>query len=83
MATLLSDEDLKRQILADLETLGRKQLKGFELIKGVYLTLDSFSAENGLATPTMKVVRSAARDRYKGEIETLYRELKGQEKVKV
>lgn len=81
--TLLSDEGLKRQILTDLETLGRKQLKGFELIRGIYLTLNPFSAENGLATPTMKVIRSAARDRYKAEIETMYRQLKEQSRAKV
>ncbi|KAL8426736.1 hypothetical protein Efla_002250 [Eimeria flavescens] len=71
--SLLDDAELKQQILRDLETLGRKQLHGFEIIKQLHLTATPFSAETGLATPTMKVIRSAARDRFKEEIRQIRR----------
>ncbi|XP_026190205.1 long chain acyl-CoA synthetase 6, peroxisomal [Cyclospora cayetanensis] len=79
---LLSDRSLKEQILRDLETLGRQQLKGFEIIKGVHLTSEHFTVENGLVTPTMKVIRSAARDKYLVEIKQLYNEIAQQQAEK-
>lgn len=75
----MNDTGLKRQMLRDLEVLGRRQLKGFEIIKALHLVLEPFSAENGLATPTMKVVRSAARNRFRDEIRAMYQTLAQQQ----
>lgn len=72
---LLEDLELKKQILGDLEKLGRQQLRGFEIIKQLHLSLTPFTVETGLATPTMKVIRPAARDRYQNEIKAMYRSL--------
>ncbi|CDJ58218.1 long chain acyl-CoA synthetase, putative, partial [Eimeria maxima] len=71
-STLLSDAALKKEIVQDLEVLGRQQLKGFEIIKAVFLTEEAFTPENGLTTPTMKLVRHAAKKRFLKEIRELY-----------
>ena len=48
------------------------KLKGFEYIKGLYLTMEPFSVENGLLTPTFKVKRHEAVKQFKDQIEALY-----------
>ena len=75
MEALLKDEALKAEILKDLELLGRAQLKGFELIRAIWLTDDTFTPENGLLTPTMKLIRHAAKNRFIKEIKELYSSL--------
>ncbi|KIS66458.1 uncharacterized protein UMAG_05450 [Mycosarcoma maydis] len=47
-------------------------LKGFEYIKGLYLTMEPFSVENGLLTPTFKVKRHEAVKVFKDQIDALY-----------
>lgn len=67
------DPDLLKDILKDLETLGRSNdFKGFEVIKKVTLTDEAFSLENGLLTPTMKVKRHEAKLKYTEEIKKMY-----------
>ncbi|SPO31184.1 related to Long-chain-fatty-acid--CoA ligase 6 [Ustilago trichophora] len=48
------------------------KLKGFEYIKGLYLTMEPFSVENGLLTPTFKVKRHEAVKHFKDQIEAMY-----------
>lgn len=48
------------------------KLKGFEYIKGLYLTMEPFSVENGLLTPTFKVKRHEAVKQFKDQIEAVY-----------
>lgn len=48
------------------------KLKGYEYIKGLYLTMEPFSVENGLLTPTFKVKRHEAVKVFKDQIEGLY-----------
>lgn len=67
------DKDLKKDIIKDLESLGRKNdFKGFEVIKKVHLTDEAFSLENGLLTPTMKVKRHEAKQKYAEEVKKMY-----------
>ena len=41
------------------------KLSGLEKPKDFYLTIDQFSVENNLLTPTFKLKRNIARDYYK------------------
>ncbi|KAG9112984.1 hypothetical protein FRC07_007822 [Ceratobasidium sp. 392] len=52
---------------------GKKQgLNGFEMIKNVHVTLEPFTTDNNLLTPTFKVRRRDAYMRYKEELDRLY-----------
>lgn len=44
----------------------------FETIQHIHLTLEQFSTENGTMTPTMKLKRGDAYNKYKKEIDALY-----------
>jgi long-chain acyl-CoA synthetase len=56
-----------------METIGRSNgAKGFEIVKNVHLTLDEFSEENGLLTPTKKVKRNEVKLQYQKEISEMY-----------
>ena len=67
------NEELKKEILKDMETLGRKaDLKGFEIIKKVYLSPESFTVENDLCTPTLKIRRHVAVKRFEEILNKLY-----------
>ena len=48
-------------------------LKGFEQIRAVYVASEPFSVENGLITPTFKLKRPQALERYGKEITAMYR----------
>lgn len=67
------NKDVKDAYLAICEKNSTKaRLAGFEKIKRVYLSLEPFSIENDLLTPTMKVKRSQAAKFYKKEIDAMY-----------
>jgi len=69
----LNSAILKKEILKELETLGRSNgAKGFEVVKNVHLTLEEFSEENGLLTPTKKVKRNEVKNQYQKEITEMY-----------
>ena len=69
------NEELKNDILKDLETLGRKSdFKGFEIIKKIYLSPEPFTVENDLCTPTLKIRRHIAVKRFKEILDKLYNE---------
>lgn len=54
----------------------RAGLAGFEKIKGLYLTLDPFTMENDLLTPTFKVKRNIAAKYFRPQIDQLYKTTK-------
>lgn len=69
----LNSELLKKEILKELETIGRANgAKGFEVVKNVHFTLDEFSEENGLLTPTKKVKRNEVKREYQKAITDMY-----------
>jgi len=47
-------------------------LKGFETLKRIHLTLDPFSVEDGTLTPTFKIKRKDAYNKFKAEIDALF-----------
>ncbi len=65
---------LKKQILNDMEEIGRKNdLKGFEMVKEIYITSEPFTIENNLLTPTLKIKSNEVRKKYAKEIAEMYR----------
>ncbi|KAI8889705.1 acetyl-CoA synthetase-like protein [Backusella circina FSU 941] len=69
----LASDEVKTELLKTLNAYGKQNdLKGFELIRSIYLTDDEFSIDNDLLTPTFKLKRETAKVVYKSEIETMY-----------
>ena len=67
------NEELKKEILKDMETLGKKvDFKGFEIVKKVYLSPEPFTVENDLCTPTLKIRRHVAKKYFADKIKELY-----------
>ncbi|CDO70861.1 hypothetical protein BN946_scf184801.g54 [Trametes cinnabarina] len=59
--------------LAELEKEENVQkLKGFEKIKRLHLTLNGFTVENNCLTPTLKIRRKDAYEKFKQQIDALY-----------
>ena len=60
-------------ILKDLEIIGKKgDLKGFELVKKIFLCKEGFTIENNLLTPTLKIKSYEIKKRFKKEIDDMY-----------
>jgi len=67
------DPDLIKDILKEIDTYSRKNdIKGFEIIKKVYLSKEPFTIDNNLLTTTLKVRRHAAKKYFLKEIEKMY-----------
>ncbi|MEN8163413.1 MAG: long-chain fatty acid--CoA ligase [Acidobacteriota bacterium] len=69
-ADLLADERIIQLIDGELQTKN-VELASFETIKKFRL-VEEFTIENGLLTPTMKVKRNGAMERYENLIEEMY-----------
>ncbi|KAF7810939.1 long chain acyl-CoA synthetase 2-like [Senna tora] len=72
-------ENLKARkfILDELNSTGQKhQLRGFEMLKAVYLEPIPFDMERDLITPTFKLKRPQLLNYYKDQIDQLYKEAK-------
>lgn len=53
---------MKKDVLADMDRLAKaNNFSGLEKIKQVHLTMDPFTIENDLLTPTMKLKRNIAK----------------------
>jgi long-chain acyl-CoA synthetase len=50
------------------------QLKGFEIVKNIYLEPEQWTIENGCLTPSMKLKRPVIKKKYQQVIEKLYKE---------
>jgi len=75
-AEICQNETLKKMIKNEIMKVGKVNgLHGFEIPKSIYLDSEPFSVENGLLTPTFKLKRQQARDKYERQIETMYAEL--------
>lgn len=73
---LCRDPKVKTTLQKDLAVFGRESdLKGFEILKNVYIDSEQFSIENDLLTPTFKLKRHQAKDKYKVEIDRMYAEI--------
>lgn len=73
---LCASEDVKKEILGLLTTYGKQNdLKSFEQIKALHLTMDEFTVENDLLTPTFKLKREVAKNVYGEQIKSMYETL--------
>ena len=72
LKTLLDDE-VKKLILEDIARLAKEnEFTSLEKPKDLYLTLDPFTVENDLLTPTMKLKRNIAKTMYQPQIDECY-----------
>ncbi|KAG6832688.1 hypothetical protein H0H92_012260 [Tricholoma furcatifolium] len=73
LALACKDKQVQAEVMAILgKEAKRNGLKGFETIKRIHLTLDAFTIENGTMTPTMKIRRKDAYNKFKSELDGLY-----------
>eukprot|EP00357_Protocruzia_adherens_P027276 CAMPEP_0115008730 /NCGR_PEP_ID=MMETSP0216-20121206/22122_1 /TAXON_ID=223996 /ORGANISM="Protocruzia adherens, Strain Boccale" /LENGTH=657 /DNA_ID=CAMNT_0002376265 /DNA_START=157 /DNA_END=2130 /DNA_ORIENTATION=+ len=72
-SSLIQRDDVKNLVLDDLKNVGKSSgLKGFEGVKSIYLDSEAFTPENGLLTPTFKMKRNDAKQKYMPVISELY-----------
>ncbi|KAK2787583.1 long-chain fatty acid-CoA ligase [Emmonsiellopsis sp. PD_33] len=70
---LAHDKRLRRIVLQDMQSVGRKAgLTGLEIIEAVVLVDEPWTPQNGLTTATGKLNRRGITDKYKTEIEEAY-----------
>jgi long-chain acyl-CoA synthetase len=64
---------LKAVIMGEIKRVGKANgLHGFEIPKAIHLDSELFSVDNGLLTPTFKLKRHQAKEKYERYIENLY-----------
>ena len=73
MESLCADDEVKRTVFADMERVGVEgRLKGFERVRAIHLAPEAFSVDNDMLTPTFKLKRNVARDKFRQEIDAMY-----------
>ncbi|KAJ3255906.1 Long chain acyl-CoA synthetase 7 peroxisomal [Boothiomyces macroporosus] len=76
LVQLCQSDKFKEAILKDLTAIGKKEkLRGFEFLKAIHVDSEAFSAENGLLTPTFKLKRPEAANKYRQYIDAMYKKL--------
>jgi long-chain acyl-CoA synthetase len=67
--------EVKKLILDDMNKEGKaKAMKGFEFVKNIYVEWQEFTVESDLLTPTFKLKRPQAKEKYQKHIDDLYTE---------
>ena len=70
---LCADERVKAHVLKSMIATGNDAgLKGFEQVRAIRLCDELFTVENGLITPTFKLKRPQARERFQRDIDEMY-----------
>ncbi|XP_038980591.1 long chain acyl-CoA synthetase 6, peroxisomal-like [Phoenix dactylifera] len=73
---LCADPRARAAVLAEMNAVGgQAKLRGFEFVKAVTLTLEPFTLDNGLLTPTFKIKRPQAKAYFAKAIADMYAEL--------
>ncbi|KAF6019145.1 hypothetical protein EB796_022562 [Bugula neritina] len=76
MEELCKHEEVKVAVMKAMAHSAKLfELKGFEQVKDIHLTADSFSVENNLLTPTFKLKRVQCQEKYRPIIDEMYRKL--------
>eukprot|EP01137_Pigoraptor_chileana_P005357 Opistho-2@48327 len=73
LKALAANPAINKLILDAMTAIGKaEKIKGFEFIKGIIVEGEPFAVENDLLTPTFKLRRPNATNKYKAELEKLY-----------
>lgn len=76
LAKLCTEPKIKAAYLKELEKAGKAgALRGFEFPKRVHLTIDAFSVDNGMMTPTFKVRRPQVAEYFAEQIKAMYEDI--------
>jgi len=79
VAALCEDEKMRNIIVSDLRKLARaNSLDPSNLVRGVFLDVVDWTAEDGLATPMLKLRRQAVLKKYKKRVADVYDQLKAE-----
>ncbi|KAK1597612.1 AMP-binding enzyme [Colletotrichum navitas] len=71
-----ADPKVKKAFLAELDKIGRShKFNSYERVRNVYLTIDPFTVDNELLTPTLKMKRPQAAKAFREQIDKMYEEV--------
>jgi long-chain acyl-CoA synthetase len=75
--TVCQDASVKEKMMESLKATAKEgKLKGFEMVRAVYLEPQVFSVDNDLLTPTFKLKRPQLQKKYQVEIDAMYAAMK-------
>ncbi|KAF8509544.1 acetyl-CoA synthetase-like protein [Gautieria morchelliformis] len=75
LEAVAGDERVKAAFMIELDKQAKKVgLKGFECVKKIHLSVDPFTPENDMLTPTLKLKRREVQKVYKEVLDALYRQ---------
>lgn len=76
LSEICKSEKLKSIIMTEIKKVGKANgLHGFEIPKAIHLSHEPFTVEDGLLTPTFKLKRQQAREKFEREIERMYADM--------
>ncbi|KAJ3357616.1 Long-chain-fatty-acid--CoA ligase 6 [Allomyces javanicus] len=76
LADFVDQPELKKKLLQQLVAFGKGSgLKGFENIRALTLEAEQFTIDNNLLTPTFKLRRNDAKNKYQAQIDAMYASL--------
>jgi len=76
LSEICGSDKLKSILMTEIKKVGKANgLHGFEIPKSIHLSDKPFTVEDGLLTPTFKLKRQQARDKFEKEIERMYAEM--------
>ena len=71
---VVHNADFKAEVYDDILRLSKEnKLSGLERPADIHLTLDAFTAENDILTPTFKLKRNIGKQVYQEQIDTMYK----------
>ena len=70
-ASALHDPAVEKELLARVAAQ-MKQFPGYAQVRRVTATLDAWTVENGLLTPTLKLRRSRVMEKFQAELDQMY-----------
>lgn len=76
-STLLTNDKVRKYVMEEVNKAGKsKKLRGFEMIKSVWLDEEAWSVDNDLMTPSFKLKRPQLQKHYQKKIDEMYKEAK-------